>query len=107
MNQQYALERVNEFIFCIQKFRSNTSETVTKAEMALLPTMFPWTFGDKCPLEVLTKVSNRESITPQEYYNFMFILHEFMPEILVVANVFGHELARTNTDVKIVMEEWE
>ena len=106
MNEKYALKMIDEFIFCIQKFRSNAIEGLSKRECELLPGMYPWTMGAKCPLCALMRVSDRGAITKHEYFNFMVILHRFMPEVLLFAAVTGAELNNTRADVSI-LTEWQ
>ena len=47
--------------------------------------MWPWVFGEKCPLSALSKildnVDSGKPLAPMDYYNMMFILDNFMPEI--------------------------
>lgn len=106
MNEKYALDRIDEFIFCIQKSRSILTENMLKGEKEIKADMYPWILGEKCPLDVLVKVSDRGTITKMDYYNFMVILHRFMPEVLILAATGNCELKNTSADMSILLE-WE
>jgi hypothetical protein len=58
--------------------------------------MWPWIFGDKCPLPALVKmldgVEHGEPLAPGTYHNMITVLVQFMPEILPTAALLGIEL---------------
>jgi len=109
MKERDAIIHLREFMLGLQRYRSIVMETVG-ADTALTGTgllgesvdglglstefaaeMWPWVFGDKCPLPALVKildsVDGGETLAPLDYYNQMFILDRFIPEVKAVTNI--------------------
>lgn len=84
MDQSEMLEYLESMRLAFQKFRS--IELEQWGDEAGLSLIFPWVFGDKCPLLAIQKVLDRGSVTKMEFYNFMFILHEFIPVVMVASD---------------------
>ena len=100
MKQEEALKHLREMIWALQRYRSITMETLgpetsdfeePTAELhfseKLAAEMWPWVFGDKCPLPVLVKMVNSGKVAPNDYYNMMYILDRFIPEVKLFALV--------------------
>ena len=91
MTQEEALAHLREFLWALQKYRSITMETLGpgSGELHLSEKLaaetWPWVFGEKCPLPILAKmIDDAETsgkLAPMDYYNMMFILDRFMPEV--------------------------
>ena len=109
MKQETALKHLRLMMWCIQRFRANAMDPLFGPVVAdgtpglqltesMVADMFPWIFGDKCPLEVLAKVIDGVEETgvlvPMDYYNFMFILDRFMPELRMVSVFYDRELPK-------------
>jgi hypothetical protein len=79
----------------------------------LLPDMFPWIFGPKNPLLALTKTLDRvgegNDLSPSDYYNYMTILHKFMPEILLAMTMYtdAQDYPKDPPSVQVLVEGWE
>ncbi len=94
MTQEEALKHLQEMIWALQRYRSITMEQLgpetgelhLSEEMAA--EMWPWVFGEKCPLSVLVKMVDSGKVAPNDYYNMMFILDRFMPEVKLAATVW-------------------
>ena len=87
MKQQDAILHLTCLMHALQRYRS------VGAEMGLEsvgPDLWPWVFGDRCPLPALQKVLDRADTTgllvPMDYYNLMIAFTHFCPEVIVVAN---------------------
>lgn len=90
MNQETALQYLRHMMFALQKYRSNTKEAyghLPEYSDEIMGQMWPWIFGNKCPLNQLSKALDRNYVTGQEFYNFMFILERFMPEVKLLGEV--------------------
>lgn len=90
MKQSEAIQHLREFAWALQRYRSITMETLGPGigELHLSEEfageMWPWVFGEKCPLPVLSKMLGGGGyLEPMAYYNMMYILFQFMPEILL------------------------
>ena len=97
MKQEEALGHLREMIWALQRHRSIVMETLGPSldhspdelclTKELAAKMWPWVFGEKCPLPVLTKIIDDAetggSLDPMDYYNMMFILDRFIPEVKV------------------------
>ena len=109
MKEKDAIRHLREFMLALQRYRSIVMETVGP-DTALTGTgllgesveglslsaefaaeMWPWVFGDKCPLPVLVKIldsiDDGGTLVPLDYYNQMFILDRFMPEVKMATNM--------------------
>lgn len=88
MKQSEAIQHLHEFTWALQRYRSITMETLGPGTGDLhlseefAGEMWPWVFGEKCPLPILSKMLDDPA--PLDYYNMMYILRQFMPEILLV-----------------------
>ena len=85
MDQAEAMKHLQVMMTSFQRYCSIVREYMTN----LLPedalaTMYPWVFGTKCPLTALQKVLDRGTVTGTEMYNFMYVVHRFIPEIKIV-----------------------
>lgn len=93
MEQEKALKHLREMIWALQRYRSIAMETLGPGtgelhlSEKLAAEMWPWVFGEKCPLPVLVKMVDSGKVTPADYYNMMFILHRFMPEVKLASTV--------------------
>lgn len=90
MNQETALNCLRDMLWAIQKYRSNTKESFGHMEDysdEVMADMWPWIFGTKCPLNALSAVLDRGYVTGQEFYNFMFILDRFIPEVQLLGEI--------------------
>jgi len=101
MRQEEAVEHLRLFLYTLQRVRSIIRETlVDPKDEHILGDMFPWLFGERCPLETLVKVLGRvdqgAELEPLVYYNLMIILDQFMPEVKAASNVYvvGNEHKR-------------
>lgn len=91
MIQEEALEHLREFLWALQRYRSIAMETLGPGSGELHLTerlaaeMWPWVFGEKCPLSILAKmIDDAETsgkLVPMDYYNMMTILDRFMPGV--------------------------
>jgi len=94
MEQEKAIEHLRLFLYTLQRVRSINLETLglDPEDEHILGSMFPWLFGEKCPLETLVKVLDRvdrgAELEPLVYYNLMIVLDRFMPEIKAASNVY-------------------
>jgi hypothetical protein len=80
MTQSEAREILQKAMRAFQRYRS-TSMELGVGEAFFAKSMWPWVYGDKCPLPAIVKMLDREKIVPQEFYNIMFILYKFTPEV--------------------------
>ena len=92
MDQAEAMKHLQVMMTSFQRYCSIVREYMTN----LLPedalaTMYPWVFGTKCPLTALQKVLDRGSVTGSEFYNFMYIVHRFIPEIRIIRMIETQE----------------
>ena len=101
MNQEKAIEIVNKLIFGIQRARTASREGVetmakekTKPELidGVLEDLMPWLYGPKAEafLSGLVKVSDRGTVTGQELYNFMTVIHVLNPVIAAMAEILAN-----------------
>lgn len=108
MKQLQAVQHLQTFMRALQKYRSNLRDPVVGIVVpdgtpGLRPTesfmaeMWPWVFGDKCPLTTIVRVlddtTRTGTLAPMDYYNLMIILDRFMPEVRAVASLFEDGLA--------------
>jgi hypothetical protein len=99
MTQEQAMEIVNRLIFGLQRARTASREGTEalagkvrpKIVDGVLEDLIPWLHGQKAEalLNGLTKVSDRGSITGQELYNFMYIIHNLNPIIAAMAGTLA------------------
>jgi len=88
LTEKQAVRHLELFILGLQKQRSIIGELGMPEQ--LLANMYPWTFGDKCPLPAITKVldgAEKNGLAPMDYYNLMTVLTRFMPEVKPVVMV--------------------
>lgn len=98
MKKEEAIGHLREFVWALQRYRSIVMETLgldpdypSEEQLCLTEElaaeMWPWVFGEKCPLPVLAKIvddaETSGELAPMDYYNMMTILHRFMPEVKV------------------------
>ena len=133
MKEKDAIRHLREFMLALQRYRSIVMETVgpdtaltgaglmgeniegLSLSKELAAEMWPWVFGDKCPLPVLVKILDNiddgGTLAPMDYYNQMFILDRFMPEVKVATNmrlIQAHipPIPEGSTDINI-LRGWE
>jgi len=81
--------------YALQRYRATANEQMAghgETWEKVSQETWPWVFGDKCPLSMLTKVlddvgTGKFELDPHAYYNFRFILYRFAPEILTATNI--------------------
>lgn len=84
MNNKERLEVLEQIRYAFQRFRSVVLENAEKnGTENHLPKLFPWVFGDKCLLPSIQKCLDQEYVSGQELYNFLYVLHNFSPEVMV------------------------
>ena len=85
--EKVAVAQLRAYMVGLQKYRSIFAEEFGLEAGAR---MWPWVFGDKCPLPALSKILQRAEdgygLAPMDYYNQLTILCRFMPEVLVFVN---------------------
>jgi hypothetical protein len=98
VKQSTAVDILNHLMITIQKLRSNERESIEhfrgtqRVKDAVLESLQPWIYGDRCLLPGLEKtLSPGHYLTPQEFYNFMFIVDRFVPEIGIMTAVRQEE----------------
>ena len=112
MKQPEAVQHLREFMWALQRYRSITMETLGPGTGDLhlseefAGEMWPWVFGEKCPLPILSKMVDSEEVTPLDYYNMMYILHHFTPEILIAVQIRCSTFPQEMPDVSICLG-WE
>lgn len=92
MDQEKAMELVNKALYGLQRVRSMSVEELTRmgfeegTAKRVIGDLVPWMQGEMGDafLESLAKVSNRGSVDGIELYNFMFILHAFDRNLLMM-----------------------
>lgn len=93
MKHSEAVETLRQLMFVVQKTRSNQSEFMQKRDdgVEILEELQPWIHGKKSILPGLEKVMNRVDdggmIEPQEFYNFMYIVDRFAPQLNMIAAI--------------------
>lgn len=115
MKQETAIRHLRLFMKGIQRFRSITRENMGTGKVVdnILNDLYPWVFGEKCPLLALTKTLDRvnegNKLTPSDYYNYMTILHKFMPEILLAMALYSEaeDYPKDPPNIQILVEGWE
>ena len=100
MNQTQALEIVNKLIFGIQRARTASREETEAIAPDIRPEIIdgvledltPWLHGPKAEalLNGLVKVSDRGTVTGQELYNFMTVIHILNPVIAMMAGTLAN-----------------
>lgn len=105
MKEKEALENVRQMMLAVQKYRSNAFEV--ESNKTLLTDLNAWVFDDgKCPLPAMQKVLNRDRLDPQEYYNFCFILKNFMPEVDLSMGIMGFKEVNM-PEISLIANGWE
>ena len=84
MDQSEMMEYLERMRLAFQKFRSIEIEKWN--DEVGLAQIFPWIFGNKCPLLVIQKVLDRGYVEKMEFYNFMYIIHYLAPQVMVVTD---------------------
>ena len=113
MTEEQALEHLTLMMITLQKYRSTTAIELGGLTDEMAASSWPWVFGDKCPLPQLVKVLDQESVEPQQYYNFMYIAHHFMPEIVLASIMIGRADTKTPTglpdmpEISLLVHGWE
>lgn len=111
MKQKEALEHLRGYMLALQKYRSTTALDISDLTEEMKANGWPWVFGEKCPLSALSKivgdVDDGEKLDPMNYYNMMFILYRFSPEILIAMDFLGVHMPDEQPPVSIVAEGWE
>lgn len=89
MKQSTALQHLRIMMKMIQRARSIIRET-WENETGLAD-LYPWIFGEKCPLLPLEKIitdAERSGILKGcDYMNFMYLLYNFMPEVRLASAI--------------------
>lgn len=117
MKQSEATQHLREMMWGLQKYRSITTETLSSGtgdiclSEELAARMWPWVFGEKCPLPALAKilddVDNGKDLAPADYYNMMTILYRFMPEVAIAASLReGCSLPKGQPGISVLLG-WE
>lgn len=85
MTQEEMLDVLENMRYAFQRFRSTVKETqeYTGSSDEVLADLFPWVFTNKCPLLAIQRCLDNEHVTGMEFYNFLYILHNFCPEVMV------------------------
>ena len=125
MKQEEALEHLREMTWALQRYRSiametlgpNTGELYISKKPAtqtlhlsekLAAEMWPWIFGEKCPLPILVKMVDSGEVAPADYYNMMFILDRFIPEVKAAAMVWrGAHTIPEGLPSMSILKGWE
>ena len=103
ITQAQAVSMLRSMMFLIQKARSNAHDPFfgvidqdpdgmgMPVTEELLAGIFPWLFGDKCPLSALGKILDRTEETgelaPFTFYNMMTVLYTFLPQLVAVSPI--------------------
>jgi hypothetical protein len=93
MTEQEARNYLNIMMIALQRYRGINFETLLAKKGGLgftkeqLGETWPWVFGEKCPLAALQKILDGDKVTGIDFYNMMFILDRFMPEIKIAGQV--------------------
>lgn len=112
MKKSTAAQHLRTFMAALQKYRSNALDPRSSVGLSedLLATMYPWVFGEKCPLVQLSRVLDRLDregvLEVQDYYNFRTILYKFMPEIIACSKIIGQLLPEDPPSVT-VLSGWD
>lgn len=90
MTNEERLEVLENLRHALQRFRSMAIEETDfidddNRDMALVD-LFPWVFGPRCILPAVQMCLDRGAVTGMEFYNFMYILHEFSPAVLAATD---------------------
>jgi hypothetical protein len=106
MKHSEAMQIVNEMLAVAQKMRSNEKEFADhlsedgRVSDRVLETIQPWLFGPKSVLVSLLKASERGSVEPQSFYNFLFIFHRLEPALETMYVILtGKELPEPKAEI--------
>ena len=95
MKQSEAEQNLRIFMLALQRYRDIGLETLGE-DRDLAASLWPWVWGDKCPLPILAKIldgaETSGTLAPMDYYNMTIVLTRFMPEVLVAANLLRLQL---------------
>lgn len=97
MNQETAINIVDKLLFGLQRVRSMSIEELTRlgweedTVKSVIADLIPWMQGEKGDafLSALSLVSYRKSVTGQELYNFMVILHLLDRNLLMMVSAIS------------------
>jgi len=109
MKKSVAVQHLKTFMVTLQKHHSNVQDPIRGPGLSIefLAEIYPWVFGEKCPLPQLQNVLDRYDSTgelsPQDYYNLMTILDKFMYEIKAAAALLGGNLPEDGPRVDVLM----
>jgi len=120
MKQTEAIKHLRAFMIALQRYRSVTMEQLGPGtgelhlSEKLAAEMWPWVFGDKCPLPTLSKllanIDSGKPLVPMDYYNMMVVLDRFIPEVKVAVNIQlgqgGHKPIPQGVS-KDILKGWE
>ena len=106
MKEQEGLQLIDELIPAFQKFKSNVRETFEKlgADDEFMERNEKYIFGNMSPLRSMLIVQTKKTITAMELYNILTIFHRWIPEFLVVQNLWGIELPEPSMEL---IKNWE
>ena len=92
MKLTQAVQHLRTMMWALQKYRSNS----TISSIPSVQKMWPWVFGESCPLpalhDILSHYDRTDELEVQQYYNMMTILYRFMPEIQAASVLYEAEL---------------
>ena len=93
MKEQEAIRHLRAYMIRLQRYRSVGKEMFGPGSGELcfpegsMERIWPWVWGDKCMLPMLVKVldsvDNGNPLVPLDYYNLMFALLQFTPEVAI------------------------
>ena len=100
MDQVKAMELVNKALTGLQRLRSMSVEELTRLGWdketveSVIADLIPWMLGDKGDafLRALAIVSDCGSVTGQELYNFMAILHLLDKTLLMMLSAVSETM---------------
>lgn len=74
-----------------QRYRAGSAEMIGLGEGRMEKEMWPWVFGDKCPVPAIARILGKYEDTGEldnmEVYNILFIAYHFAPEIVVTSEI--------------------
>lgn len=107
MDEKEARELLPKMISVFQKYRANAKESIGDGEVEreVLAEISPYIFGEKSPLVLMDAMEKSERIEAQSLWNLCYLIHQFIPEIVVAANILGLEIPEPELDW-IKNEQW-
>lgn len=94
MDQAEAMKHLQAMMVTLQRYRSIIRENISGIEGfndEMLATLYPWVFGAKCPLIALQATLAKGSVSGSEFYNYMFIIYKFAPELKIIRLIESQE----------------